>query len=147
MYKVIYICYTFYRTIQVYRTIQLYSARIMEKKYTDVIQCDKGFVMALTDTLNVVSGKWKLAIVCTLLTGKKRFSEIERTITHITPRMVSKELKELEINGVVKRKVFAGETPVLVEYELTDSGKALSDVIIKMVEWGLQHRVENLAEI
>lgn len=54
--------------------------------------------------------------------------------------MVSKELKELEINGVVKRKVFAEETPVLVEYELTDSGKALNDVIIKMVEWGLQHR-------
>lgn len=112
----------------------------MEKRYTDVIQCDKAFVMALTDTLNVVSGKQKLAIVCTLLTGKKRFSDIQRTITQITARMVSKELKELEINGVVKRKVFAEETPVLVEYELTDSGKALNDVIIKMVEWGLQHR-------
>lgn len=63
---------------------------------------------------------------------------------NITPRMVSKELKELEINGVVKRNVITS-TPVLIEYELTTSGKQLHDVIIKMVEWGLQHRKNTLA--
>lgn len=67
----------------------------MENEYSGIVNCDKTFVMALKDALNVVNGKWKLAVVCTLLSGKKRFSEIERTITDITPRMVSKELKAL----------------------------------------------------
>lgn len=117
----------------------------MDNTYSGIIQCDKGFVMALKDTLNVVNGKWKLAVVCTLLSGKKRFSEIERTISDITPRMVSKELKELEINGVVRRNI-KNTTPVIVEYELTPSGMRLYDVIVKMVEWGVQHREMAIAE-
>lgn len=101
--------------------------------------CDKSFIMALTDAQNAVNGKWKLAIVSTLLRGKKRFTEIEKTIGGVTPRMVSKELKELEINGVIKRRV-TDSIPVLIEYELTRSGERLSEVILKMVEWGIQHR-------
>lgn len=111
----------------------------MDSRYSDSMKCDRGLIMALTDTLNVVSGKWKLAVVCTLLSGKKRFTDIQRAITDITPRMVSKELKELEVNGVVRRNVI-NSTPVLIEYELTPSGKQLYKVIQKMVEWGLQHR-------
>lgn len=113
---------------------------------TNEISCDRTFVLALKDALNVVNGKWKLAIVCTLLTGKKRFSDIQRTIGDVTPRMVSKELKELEINGVVKRNV-ANSMPVLIEYELTPSGKQLNEVIVKMVEWGMQHREKSIAEM
>jgi len=112
---------------------------MMDSKYSDIMKCDRGLIMALTDTLNVVSGKWKLAVVCTLLSGKKRFTDIQRAITDITPRMVSKELKELEVNGVVRRNVI-NSTPVLIEYELTPSGEQLYEVIQKMVEWGLQHR-------
>lgn len=112
---------------------------MMDSKYSDIMKCDRGLMMALTDTLNVVSGKWKLAVVCTLLSGKKRFTDIQRAITDITPRMVSKELKELEVNGVVRRNVI-NSTPVLIEYELTPSGEQLYEVIQKMVEWGLQHR-------
>lgn len=117
----------------------------MNEVDSEIMRCDKSVVRALTDTLNVVSGKWKLAIVCTLLSGKKRFSEIERTIAEITPRMVSKELKELEVNGVVRRNVI-GSIPVLIEYELTDSGQRLREVIVKMVEWGLLHREASIAE-
>ncbi len=111
----------------------------MDGRFADLMKCDRSLVMALTDTLNVVSGKWKLAIVCTLLNGKRRFSDIQRTIGDITPRMVSKELKELEVNGVIQRTVIKS-TPVLIEYELTPSGLQLYQVIIKMVEWGVQHR-------
>ena len=67
-------------------------------------------------------------------------------IPNITPRMLSKELKELEINGIVIRKVY-NSTPVLVEYELTASGRRLQEVLDKMVTWGLQHREEALAEM
>jgi DNA-binding HxlR family transcriptional regulator len=117
----------------------------MSKTPRDVINCDLTLIMALKDTLNVVSGKWKLAIVCTLLTGKKRFSEIQRNIADITPRMISKELRELELNGVVTRRVI-NSTPVLIEYELSASGKLLNDVVVAMVEWGVQHRADALAD-
>jgi len=101
--------------------------------------CPIQFVLAVNDTLNVISGKWKLPIIGTLLFGKKRFTEIQRNISKITPRMLSKELKDLEMNGIVKRTVY-DTIPVSVEYELTESAKSLGEVLDKMLEWGLQHR-------
>ena len=102
--------------------------------------CNRAFVVALKDTLNVISGKWKLAIVCVLLEGGRRFSDIERLITGITPRMVSRELKELEINGVVKKSLNQENGSAITRYELTESGEQLKDVIVQMVEWGQKHR-------
>jgi DNA-binding HxlR family transcriptional regulator len=111
----------------------------MKTTFYNEIKCPKEYVLAIHDTLNVVSGKWKLAIVSSLLFEKKRFSEIQRNIAAITPRMLSKELKELEINGIISRKVY-GTIPVTIEYQLTESGELLSSVVDKMVEWGMQHR-------
>jgi len=101
--------------------------------------CSTQFVLAINDTMNVMQGKWKLPIIGSLLCGKKRFKQIERDIPKITPRMLSKELKDLEVNGIITRTVY-DETPVAVEYELTVSGKSLSEVLDTMVKWGLQHR-------
>ncbi len=97
------------------------------------------FILPIKDTLNVLSGKWKLPIIGVLTYGKKRFKELEREIPHVTPRMLSKELKELELNGLVKRSVFDTK-PVSVEYELTCSGKTLDKVLDAMKDWGLEHR-------
>jgi DNA-binding HxlR family transcriptional regulator len=108
-------------------------------KFLEARSCPIKFVLAINDTMNVLSGKWKLPIIGTLLFGKKRYMELERSIPRITPRMLSKELKELEINGIVKRTVY-DTIPVTVEYELTDSGKTIGEVLDKMIEWGLQHR-------
>ena len=116
----------------------------MEENYQQSFNCDPAFIMALKDSLNAVSGKWKLAIVCVLLTGKKRFSEIQRIVPTITPRMISKELKELEINGIISRNVI-NSIPVVIEYALTPSGRKLRDVIIVMVEWGILHREISLS--
>jgi DNA-binding HxlR family transcriptional regulator len=104
-----------------------------------VKSCSTQFVLAINDTLNVISGKWKLPIIGSLLYGKKRFKEMERDIAKITPRMLSKELKDLEANGIIKRTVY-DSIPVMVEYELTKSGKSLMNVIEPMIKWGLQHR-------
>jgi DNA-binding HxlR family transcriptional regulator len=104
-----------------------------------VKRCSSTYVLAVNDTLNVITGKWKLPIVGSLLYGKKRFRELEREIPKITPRMLSKELKDLEGNGIVKRTVHS-TIPVVVEYELTRSGNTFKDVLDVMVEWGLQHR-------
>jgi DNA-binding HxlR family transcriptional regulator len=104
-----------------------------------VKKCSSTFVLAVNDTMNVIHGKWKLPIMGTLLFGKKRFRELEREIPNITPRMLSKELKDLEVNGIVKRTVHS-TIPVTVEYELTKSGDSFKDVLDIMVQWGLQHR-------
>ncbi|NIK73587.1 DNA-binding HxlR family transcriptional regulator [Thermonema lapsum] len=71
-----------------------------------VKKCSETFVLAVNDTMNVINGKWKLPIIGSLLYGKKRFKELEREIPKITPRMLSKELKDLELNGIVKRTVY-----------------------------------------
>ncbi len=101
--------------------------------------CSGSFVLAVNDTINVINGKWKLPIIGSLLFGKRRFKEIAREIPKITPRMLSKELKDLEANGIVKRTVYS-TIPVVVEYELTKSGEQFKKVLDIMVEWGLQHR-------
>lgn len=101
--------------------------------------CSGDFVLAIRDTLNVINGKWKLPIIGALCYGKKRFKDLEKDIPRITPRMLSKELKELEINGVVIRTVQA-TMPVIVEYELSPSGRTLKSVLDAMIDWGMQHR-------
>ncbi|WP_316749666.1 helix-turn-helix domain-containing protein [Pedobacter gandavensis] len=108
-----------------------------------VQQCPRHYVLALTDTLNVMNGKWKLPIIASLLHGKTRFKDLQDNIDKITPRMLSKELKELEINGIVERKVY-NQTPVLIEYLLTESGKNLTSVIDSMIDWGMLHRTETI---
>ncbi len=110
-----------------------------QKELEKVKSCSTQFVLAINDTLNVMHGKWKLPIIGSLLYGKKRFKELERDIEKITPRMLSKELKDLEANGIVKRTVY-DSVPVTVEYQLTRSGELLKEVLDKMVAWGLEHR-------
>lgn len=106
-------------------------------------QCPRSYVLALTDTLNVINGKWKLPIIASLLRGVDRFKDLLDRIEKITPRMLSKELKELELNGIVERKVY-NQTPVLIEYRLTESGKNLANVIDSMIDWGIMHRAQEV---
>ncbi|PHN05415.1 winged helix-turn-helix transcriptional regulator [Flavilitoribacter nigricans] len=110
---------------------------------SDIKKCSTTYVLAINDALNVFQGKWKMPIIGVLLFGKKRFKEISHEIPKITPRMLSKELKDLEANGIVKRTVF-NTMPVKVEYELTESGQSLHDVLEAMIEWGLDHRDRNI---
>ena len=112
----------------------------MEKSKAEQIKgCSGEFVLALNDTMNVFNGKWKLPLIGYLLFGPKRFSDLERDIHTITPRMLSKELKELELNGIVKRKVY-DTRPLKVEYALTATGYKLREVLDSMIDWGLEHR-------
>ena len=101
-------------------------SRISE--FVQIKMCSSSFVLALNDTVQVLNGKWKLPIIGSLFFGKKRFKELEREIPGITPRMLSKELKDLEMNGIVTRTVY-DTIPVTVEYELTKSGRSFSKVL------------------
>ncbi len=111
----------------------------IKTKFERIQDCPNSFVVAINDTVNVISGKWKLPIIASLTFGKKRFSELEKEIPKINPRMLSKELRELEANGIVKRMVY-DTIPVSIEYELTKSGHSFKEVMTVMLKWGLQHR-------
>ncbi len=91
------------------------------------------------DALYVIGGKWKLRIIIGLIEGNKRFNELQRTIKGISARVLSHELKELELNGFIKRNVYT-QTPVIVEYELTSYSETLENVLTALSEWGIMHR-------
>ena len=94
--------------------------------------------MAIRDTLDIVGGKWKLVLISVLQSGKKGFNELSREAA-ISPRILSKELQEMEMNGLVSRKV-CDTKPVTVQYELTPYSETLNDVLTAMEQWGSQHR-------
>ncbi|WP_244214347.1 winged helix-turn-helix transcriptional regulator [Pedobacter jejuensis] len=100
-------------------------------------ECKKAW-LALQDTLDVIGGKWKLVLIAILRGGKLKFRELSRE-AEISPRILSKELKDLEINGLVTRTVL-NTRPISVEYELTPYSQTLSEMIVSMHEWGKQHR-------
>ncbi len=94
---------------------------------------------AIGDALYAIGGKWKLRIIVTLIHGKKRFNELQRTIDGISSKMLASDLKELELNGFVKRRVYA-DTPVVIEYELTPYALTMRPVLKSLSEWGSLHR-------
>lgn len=94
---------------------------------------------AVGDALYAIGGKWKLRIIIALSGRNKRFNELQRAITGISARVLSHELKELELNGFVKRNIYT-ETPVIVEYELTPYSETLGNVMLALSEWGTMHR-------
>lgn len=96
-------------------------------------------IMAVRDALDVVNGKWKLQIIIALSSGHKKFTDIERQIPKITARMLSKELKDLEMHQLVKRTVY-DTLPVTVEYHLTPHAETLNPLIRELSNWGMLHR-------
>ncbi len=94
--------------------------------------------LAIRDTLDIVGGKWKLVLISALRSGPMGFNELSRE-AGISPRILSKELQELEINGLVSRTV-CNTKPVTVEYALTPYSETLCEVLTAMEKWGNQHR-------
>lgn len=95
---------------------------------------------SVRDTMELLSGKWKIYIISALILGEKqRFMDLQRSIQGIGAKMLSKELQELEINQLVKRTVL-NTKPITVEYEMTEYGKTLKSVITEIGRWGYEHR-------
>ncbi|MDB5124159.1 MAG: transcriptional regulator [Mucilaginibacter sp.] len=93
---------------------------------------------AVQDTLEIIHGKWKLPILATLYTKSFRFKELSREIG-ITPRMLSRELQDLELNQLISRTVLQTR-PVSVEYAVTEYGLTFVEVLEAMKNWGVKHR-------
>ena len=94
---------------------------------------------AVKDALYVLNGKWKLPLIIALREGPKRFNEIQKALGDITPKVLSKELRDLELNEFVNRKVF-NTVPVTVTYELTTYSESVNPIIEALRNWGVQHR-------
>lgn len=99
-------------------------------------------MMAVHDAMDVLSGKWKIYIISSICHyNKRRFSDILNDVVGISNKMLSKELKELEINKLVQRTVLDTH-PITVQYELTKHGKTLQTIINNLTDWGIEHRKE-----
>ncbi|MGO1245490.1 MAG: winged helix-turn-helix transcriptional regulator [Sphingobacteriaceae bacterium] len=98
-------------------------------------------IQAVHDTMDVLSGKWKISILSFLCFGKKRFSEILKEVNGISGKVLSRELKDMEMNLLIKRTVLETQ-PVTVQYELTKYCDELIPIIHNLSDWGIKHRKE-----
>lgn len=101
-------------------------------------ECTK-VLLAVSDALYVIGGKWKLMIIIAMARGNSRFTELQRQVTGISARVLSAELKELEVNGFIVKKITAAY-PVTIEYELLPYSNTLEELVEAMTKWGMQHR-------
>ena len=97
--------------------------------------CNSEKNCSLKEVLDIIGGKWAMPIVYRLSKGKLRFKELERSVEGINTRMLVKELKNMEANGIITREVFA-TVPPTVEYTLTNKGEKLLPSIISLYSWG-----------
>lgn len=97
--------------------------------------------LSIKDALEALEGRWKLLILFSLSSGPKRFKQISKEVTGITDKTLSKELKSLETNKLIKRQVF-DTFPPTVEYSITAHGMSLEKVMDELHFWGLSHRKE-----
>jgi len=101
------------------------------------------FSCPVTSTMQVLGGKWKLILINAIYhTSPARFGELKRSVKGITQSMLTTQLRQLEDDGVINRKIYA-EIPPRVEYKLTDFGLSLSPIVQAMAEWGKEYRLKN----
>lgn len=90
-------------------------------------------------TMSLIGDKWKILIIRDLLTGTKRFGELKKSLSGITQKVLTNNLRQMESSGLILRKVYA-EVPPKVEYSLSDTGLSLKPILDSMVEWGNEYR-------
>lgn len=98
-----------------------------------------GSLKNILDALYVLNGKWKLALILSLIQSSKRFNEIQHEVTGISAKVLAKELKDLELNDLITRNVYP-TTPVSIVYEATGYSHSLKNIIAELSAWGAQHR-------
>jgi DNA-binding HxlR family transcriptional regulator len=96
----------------------------------------------VTATMQVLGGKWKAILINAIyLTSPARFGELKRSVRGITQSMLTQQLRELEDDGLISRKIYA-EIPPKVEYTLTEFGLTLSPIMLSMAKWGEEYRMK-----
>lgn len=93
----------------------------------------------IATTINLIGNKWKLLIIRDLLASTRRFGELRKNLEGISQRVLTQNLRELENDGLIKRKVYA-EVPPRVEYSLNELGRSLLPIISTMANWGNNYK-------
>ncbi|MCR8658737.1 winged helix-turn-helix transcriptional regulator [Paenibacillus endoradicis] len=105
----------------------------------------KKYNISVEATLEVIGGKWKCVILCHLTHGKKRTTELKQLMPHITQKMLTQQLRELEADGIINR-ISYNQVPPKVEYELSDYGTSLSSILDSLCNWGEQHIIRQYGD-
>ena len=98
---------------------------------------DKLFPCPTSAAMEFIGGKWKSVILMHLVDGEKRYNELRKEISTITERTLSLQLKQLEVDGLISRKVYTKKPPLKVVYSLTTFGNTVSPVLQMITEWGI----------
>jgi DNA-binding HxlR family transcriptional regulator len=106
---------------------------------------DCNFGCTVEAALEVIGGKWKGVILFHLLSGTKRFNELRRLVPNVTQRMLTLQLRELENDGIVERKIYQ-QIPPRVDYSLTEFGRTLEPILLVVKDWGNQY-IERIIEL
>jgi len=96
-------------------------------------------IKPVRDTLDVINGKWKVPIIISVGVGNERFTDIQESIPGITPKVLAKELKDLEQHKLLKRNII-DEYPVKISYKLEPYADTLTPIIYALKEWGANHK-------
>lgn len=99
----------------------------------------KVYIRPVRDVVDIVGGKWTLLVLIALSFKSHRFKELQTQIEGITPRMLSKVLKELELNGLIQKELEEGRVTI-TKYSLTPYGESLDEILVLMRTWGVNHR-------
>ncbi|HUH52323.1 MAG TPA: helix-turn-helix domain-containing protein [Flavobacterium sp.] len=110
----------------------------METGIDPIKECSQT-ILAIHDVMDLLNGKWKISIIACLCYKKMRYSELLREVKGISGRMLSRELKELEMNQLITRTVLDTQ-PINVEYEITEYGSTLKNLTATLAQWGMTHR-------
>ena len=116
-----------------------------EKQHHTHLYNGKEYPCCASLTMGIIGGKWKTVILFHLIDGKLRYNELRKAMPTVTERTLSLQLKKLEEDGVIHRKVYTNKPPLKVEYTLTELGKTLIPLIRSIAEWGVSV-VENSSE-
>jgi DNA-binding HxlR family transcriptional regulator len=101
-------------------------------------ECDMTLRCPVEACLEVIGGKWKAVILFHLLGGTKRFNQLRRLLPKVTQRMLTRQLRELEQDGLVEREIYA-EVPPKVEYSLSESGRSVEPILRMLQQWGTEY--------
>ncbi|MGY6648053.1 winged helix-turn-helix transcriptional regulator [Wenyingzhuangia sp. IMCC45574] len=108
-----------------------------DTKYKNIKFKGKEYPCCTSLTMGIIGGKWKTVILFYLTQGTLRYSELRKKMPQVTERTLSLQLKALEEDGLISRRVYTSKPPLKVEYALTEFGKTTIPVINTIVEWGL----------
>ena len=99
---------------------------------------ESSYSCGLEAALDVVGGKWKVLILWQLAAAPRRFGELKRLVSGISEKMLIQQLREMEVDGIVRRKVYL-QVPPKVEYSATPLGVSLNEALIPLCDWGTKH--------